>query len=97
MDPALVALVGTLCGGIGLKVTEHFLGNKRSRVDDARTIRDELRISVTNQRTEISKLEEERDKYRNDFYDLKEKFIAMQTQLTIAIERAKNDERKEGE
>ena len=85
MDPAVLSLIGALCGGVGLKITEHFFTRGKSRFDDASRIRDELRIEITNQRTEIIKLEEERDKARAELEDLRDEVRSLQTQLTLAI------------
>lgn len=85
MDPAVLTLIGTLCGGIGLKVTEHFFSRNKSRFDDASRIRDELRMEITSQREEIERLETERDKYRDSYYDLREQFSKVQIELTLAL------------
>jgi len=90
IDPAWIALIGTLCGGLGLKVTEHWLGRTRVKVDDAAKIRDELRIEITAQREEIKALEVEVEKWRGEYYDLRDQYVKMQTELTLALERIKN-------
>jgi chromosome segregation ATPase len=89
MDPAIIALVGTLSGGVGLKVTEWWLGRNKVRADDARSIRDELRLEITAQREEIKQLEADVDKWRTEYYDLRDKYINLQTELTLALERIK--------
>lgn len=89
MDPAWIALIGTVCGGVGLKLTEHWLGRSKVRVDDAARIRDELRLEITAQREEIRQLESDVDKWRDEYYNLKEKYINLQTELTLALQRIK--------
>ena len=93
LDPAWIALIGTLCGGIGLNITEHYLGRNKVKIDDASRIRDELRIEITSQREEINRLEADRDKWRYDYYTLKEEFFKLQTQLTLALEDIKKAQR----
>lgn len=89
IDPAVLTLIGTLCGGIGLKVTEHVLTKGKTRVDDASRIRDELRIEITSQREEIARLEAERDKWQSSYYDLRDQFSKLQTELTLALQNIK--------
>lgn len=84
-DPAVLTLIGTLCGGVGIKVAEHFMTRNRSKFDDASRIRDELRIEITSQREEITRLEAERDKYRMAYFDLRSDFDRLQTDLTLAL------------
>lgn len=87
LDPAWIALIGTLCGGIGLKMAEHWLGRNKVKVDDAARLRDELRLEITAQREEIKQLEADVDKWRKEYYDLRDKFAALQAELTLALSR----------
>ncbi len=89
VDPALIALAGTVFGGVGLKVAEHWLGRNKLRVDDAAQIRDELRLEINAQREEIRLLEAEVIKWKNEYYDLRDKHIAVQTDLRLALEKIK--------
>lgn len=90
VDPAWIALIGTLCGGVGLKVTEHWLGRSKVKIDDASKIRDELRLEIASQRDEIKALEEDAAKWREEYYDLRDKYVEVQTQLTIALQKIKD-------
>lgn len=90
IDPAWIALIGTLCGGIGLKVAEHWLGKGKVKVDDAARIRDELRLEITAQREEIKELEQQVQKWQADYYDLRDKHIKLQTELMIALQKIKD-------
>lgn len=89
LDPAWIALIGTLCGGIGLKVLEHWLGKSKIKIDEATKLRDELRIEITSQREEIKSLEAEVDRWRKDYYDLRDKYSTLNTEYLIALERIK--------
>ena len=91
IDPAWIALIGTLCGGLGLKITEHLLGRRKIKIDDAAKIRDELRIEITAQREEIKSLEAEVEKWRSEYYNLSDQQIKMQTELMIALQRIKDE------
>lgn len=91
IDPAWIALIGTLCGGLGLKITEHWLGRSKHKTDDAAKIRDELRIEITSQREEIKALEVEVDRWRSDYYDLRDAHIKLQTELTLALQKIKDE------
>lgn len=87
LDPAWIALAGTICGGVGLKVAEHWLGRNRVRADDATQIRDELRTEITTQREEIKQLEKSVDDWKREYYDLRDKYIQLQTELTLALQK----------
>lgn len=91
IDPAWIALIGTLCGGLGLKLAEHWLGKNRVRVDDASKIRDELRLEINAQREEIRQLEVDVEKWRADYYDLRDKYVQLQTELTLALQKIKQE------
>ena len=91
IDSAWIALIGTLCGGLGLKIAEHYLGRAKVKVDDAAQIRDELRLEITAQREEIKQLEIDVEKWRNEYYDLRDKYINLQTELTLSLQSIKNE------
>lgn len=91
LDPAWIALIGTLCGGAGLKMMEHYLGKSKVKVDEATKLRDELRIEITSQREEIRVLEHEVDKWRADYYDLRDKYTTLNTEYLIALEKLKQE------
>ena len=91
IDPAWIALIGTLCGGIGLKVAEHWLGKNKVKVDDAARIRDELRLEITAQREEIKDLETDVEKWRSEYYALRDKYVELQTELTLALAKIKQE------
>jgi len=73
-NPALVALVGTLFGGAGLKITESFLNRSKNQNDVATQIRQELRQDVQSLRDEIKDLQDELDKWKGKYYDLLDQF-----------------------
>lgn len=89
IDPAWIALIGTVCGGVGLKAAEHWLGRNKVKTDDAARIRDELRMEITAQREEIKQLEDAANKWREEYFNLKEKYINLQTELTLALHKIK--------
>jgi chromosome segregation ATPase len=89
LDPAWIALIGTLCGGVGLKVLEHWLGKSQIKIDEAAKLRDELRIQLTQQGERIKALEDEVDEWREKFYDLRDKHSELNTQYLIALEKIK--------
>lgn len=93
LDPAWIALIGTVCGGVGLKMAEHWLGRSKVKVDDAARMRDELRLEITAQREEIKQLEKDVDKWRGEYYDLRDKYIQLQTDLTLALQNIKSEAR----
>lgn len=95
LDPAWIALIATICGGVGLKVVEHWLGRNKVKVDDAARIRDELRIEITSQKEEIKTLEAEANTWRERYYALLEKHMTLQTELAWAIRGIKMEQQTE--
>jgi len=94
LDPAWIAGIGTLCGAIGLKVTEHLLNRNKTSIDDAKQIREELRNQVVSQKEEIRRLEEEIDEWRTKYYDLRDSYMKQHTELTLALEQIKRGSQK---
>lgn len=95
LDPTVVALIGTVMGGVGLKAAEHWLGRNKVKVDDATRLRDELRLEITAQREEIRQLEQEALRWREEYFSMYEKYIKLQTELTIALQRLGSDKASE--
>ena len=87
LDPAWIALIATVCGGVGLKVVEHWLGRNKVKVDDAAQIRDELRLEIASLREEQRMLEAEAVKWREEYFTLREKQFRLETALTIALSK----------
>jgi archaellum component FlaC len=87
LDPAWIALIGTLCGGIGLKVLEHWLGRSKVKFDESTKLREELRTELNALREEIKALEVEVDKWRRDYYDLRDKNAEINSLYQIALEK----------
>lgn len=94
LDPAWIALIGTLCGGLGLKLLEHWLGKSKVKIDEASKLRDELRVEITAQREEIKALEAEVDRWRKDYYDLRDRYSTLNTEYLLALERIKREAEK---
>lgn len=73
-NPALLALIGTLFGGVALKITEKALGRQKEKNDIASELRKELRDEVTQLRDELRKVETELDQWKVKYYDLLDQF-----------------------
>lgn len=91
LDPAWIALIGTIFGGAGLKALETWLGRSKVRIDEAASLRNELRVEITAQRDEIRALESEVNKWRQDYYDLRDKYATLNTEYLIALEKIKQE------
>lgn len=83
LDPTVVALIGTVMGGVGLKAVEHYLGRNKFRIDDASRFRDELRLEITALKAENRQLEVDREKWRKDYYDQFAVITQLRTELQI--------------
>jgi hypothetical protein len=89
LDPAWIALIGTVVATVGLKVTEHWLNRNKTSNDDAKQIREELRSQIISQKADIDRLEAEVDEWRIKYYDLRDTYMRQHTELTLALERIK--------
>lgn len=75
INQAWLALIGALLGGSGLKVIEHWLNRSKSKDSTATDFRNELRTDIKDLRAELSKAEDELDKWRVKYYALMDEFI----------------------
>jgi predicted nucleic acid-binding Zn-ribbon protein len=89
ISPAWIALIGTVFGGVGLKLTEAWLSRSTKRDDTAHQLREELRTQVMDLRTEITRLQTEADLWQAKYYDLRDQFTTKQTELTLALNQIK--------
>lgn len=89
LDPAWIALLGTVVATVGLKVTEHWLNRNKNQHDDAKQIRDELRTQIISQKEEIDRIETEVEAWRTKYYDLRDQFMKQNTELTLALDKLK--------
>lgn len=85
LDPAWIALIGTLLGGIGLKILERFLGKGKEKSDEATQLRNELKQQVSSLKLENNDLEAKYEKLNQEYYDLRDKYAELLTKYTIEI------------
>lgn len=91
LDPAWIALIGTLCGGLGLKLLEHWLGKSKVKIDEATKLRDELRVTINSQNTEIKELEAAVDKWRMDYFNLRDEYAQAKTEYMLELNNIKSE------
>jgi len=95
MEPAVIALIGTIFGGAGIKIVEWVLNRRGDQEDLATTIRAELRSEITQLRTRLdvqetewrtrlSVQEAESAEWRIKYYGLMEQFIQVKSELNYA-------------
>jgi predicted phage gp36 major capsid-like protein len=89
IDPAWIALIGTVTGGVGLKAAEHYLSRSKVASDDATRIRDELRLQIADLKEENKGLEARLEATQKEWLDLRDKYMQVTTELTIALEKLK--------
>lgn len=71
LDTAWIALIGTLFGGVVLKVTEGILGRSSKNDDMATALRAELRTDMAALKLEIKAVEKEADEWRTKYWELR--------------------------
>lgn len=64
VDPTWFALIGTIFGGVGLKIVEKFLNKNVERVSERKDYRDEIKEL----RERLDKVESEVDTWRERYY-----------------------------
>lgn len=85
LDPAWIALIGTVVGSVGLKVLEHFLGKAKVRVDEATKIREELRLEISSLKDDIRELETDLNNWREKYLDLRDTYANLNTEYRLAL------------
>lgn len=83
LSPAILALIGTIIGSIGLKLLENYLRRERNKVSDATQIRAELRQQIDACRREVELAEAEAEKWRGLYYDLRDEHINTKIELKL--------------
>lgn len=74
---AWIALAGTLFGGAGFKILEHFLGRSKRKIDEATSLRSELRTELNDLRTEADRLRDEADELRDEIDMWRTKYYSL--------------------
>jgi hypothetical protein len=69
-NEAVLALLGTVFGGAGLKLIEALLGRGKRREDIATSLRNELRTELIELRDDNEKLQTALDDWRTRYYRL---------------------------
>jgi hypothetical protein len=82
-NPTVIALIGTVFGGAGLKIVESLLSRGKAESEVAASIRAELRTDVGSLRSEIRSLQTEVDTWREKYYVLLERLVVLETQQKV--------------
>jgi hypothetical protein len=83
-NPTLLALIGTVMGGSGLKVVEYYLSKRKTKTDEATTIRTELRAEVDNLRKLMKEAETEVDVWREKYFALVNEVATLRAEAEAA-------------
>lgn len=81
MDTAWIALIGTLFGGVVLKVVENFFSRGSKKIDTATAMREELRKESTNLKEELRIVEKELDAWKEKYYTLFQEYLDIKAAL----------------
>ena len=88
IDPATIALIGTVFGGIGVQFTGHLLGKRKVKDDLATQLRGELKSEIATLRQELREVEKEVDVWREKYYTLLDQFVKVKVQLERTMNNA---------
>jgi chromosome segregation ATPase len=97
MNEAVIATVGVLFGGAGLKIIEHYLNRSKQITTDERQWRDEMRGDLSGLKGEVASLRTEVDTWRQKYYDLLNDHLQLKakcTELEELAHRHKNAEQE---
>lgn len=90
MEPALIALAGTVCGGVGLKIVEHLLGRGKNKDDLAASLRAELRGDIDRLRTELKDEAKDADDWQARYWELKASTLVANSKVDRVVEVVDN-------
>lgn len=82
LSNGVIALIATLFGGVGLKITESWLHRNRDKIDVDLQYREELRRDLLTIKEELRKSNEETATWRDKYYDEQERVIEQQRSLS---------------
>lgn len=84
IDPAVLALLGALFGGAGLKFVEKLMSRGQEKEDMAEQIRKELREDLSAVRAELKEEQKSRDELQERYWLLMEENAALKAQVSLA-------------
>lgn len=90
MDPALIALAGTLLGGVGVKVVDKIMSRGTEKADAATEMRNELRSDLARYREEIKEESQAADKWQSAYWELKAELLIQNHKANKVIEVVDN-------
>jgi GrpB-like predicted nucleotidyltransferase (UPF0157 family) len=92
MDTAWIALIGTLFGGVVLKIVESVLARGSKKSDTATAMRDELRKESTSLREELRAVEKELDAWKEKYFLLLQDYLEIKSAIVHEPKEPKKDE-----
>lgn len=81
MDTAWIALIGTLFGGVALKVAEAILARGGQKVDYATNMRDELRKDSATLKEELRQAEKDLDAWKEKYFLLLQEYLEIKSEV----------------
>lgn len=96
MDPALIALAGTLLGGVGVKIVEKIMNRGQEKTDTASELRAELRNDIARLREELKEEARDADLYKQKYWELKAELLIVNHKTNKVIEVVDHEHNKSG-
>lgn len=86
METAVIALIGTLFGGVALKIIEHILSRGKRQEDLATSMRKELREELAAVKQELREESKESEEWKSKYWELKAELLIVNHKTNRAVE-----------
>lgn len=87
MDTAWIALIGTLFGGVVLKITESTLSKGNQKIDAATSMREELRKDQKELRDQLRVVDHELDMWKEKYFVLLADYLELKSQVPAPVKK----------
>lgn len=95
METAVIALIGTLFGGVALKIIEHILNRGKHKEDLATSMRKELREELASVKQELRDESKESEEWKSKYWELKAELLMVNHKTNKAVQVIDNNHPEE--
>lgn len=96
MEVAIIALIGTLFGGVALKIIEHILSKGTRKDTLAADLRKELRADLAEVKKELREEAKESEEWKSKYWELKSELLIVNHKTNEAIKVVDDHHKEDG-